>query len=287
MLTGASGHVGVNTIKALNELDPKLKVKVLIQEGEDDRCEEKLRGCTFEMVHAKEQGKENPSLFKGVTALFLIPPPLENRVEVARKIINGAKQAGVKFLMTPAHLSVRQNETVLSKMFRQIEDDMKKTGIPHCFLHSEVFMDMQLADADEIKKKGSFSCVVDPDARFNPIAVKDLGEVAAKILACPDEHEDTRYTLTGPGSLSMTDMADMYSKLVGKDVKYVKDEPQVCVEGYKKRGFNEWFAKALVELEENLSGGEFDFTSGDVLKLLERPPISFPEFLEQHKHLFV
>ena len=148
-------------------------------------------------------------------------------------MIRAAQQAKVKFIMTPSHLAVRQRETVLTKMYREIEDEVKRSGIPHCFLHSELFMDTYLAEAKEIKKKGTLSCVVNPDAKFNPVSGADIGEVAALILSCPEEREDTRYTITGPRPISMTEMAGMFSK--------------VCFFPFVRfNGF--WFLKSLLYL---------------------------------------
>ena len=85
---------------------------------------------------------------------------------------------------------------------------------------------MNAADDDRV-------CVVNPDAKFNPVSGADIGEVAALILSCPEEHEDTRYTITGPRPISMTEMAGMFSK--------------VCFFPFVRfNGF--WFLKSLLYL---------------------------------------
>ena len=67
----------------------------------------------------------------------------------------------------------------------------------------------------------------------------------------------------------------------------MQEDREKCVSGFKEQGCSEWFAKAMVELEEVLSSGEFDFTTGDALKLLNRQPQEFSDFLELHKQVFV
>jgi len=63
MLTGASGHLGVETIKALNKMKPDLRVKVLVH-GKDDKFEEKLHGFNVEKIVVKEGQKEDSAWYQ-------------------------------------------------------------------------------------------------------------------------------------------------------------------------------------------------------------------------------
>jgi len=200
------------------------------------------------------------------------------------EIIRAAIQGGnLRFIMTIAHLSIKKADTFVARQFRQIENEIKKTGLPHCFLHSEVFMETHLPDGKAVLERGSFGYPVDPDAKFNPVACTDLGAVAATILANDEAHHNQVYTLTGPESLSMSDMAEIYSKAGGKDAKFTQNDAEAAVAIFRARSQNEWYAKALTEIYQGISSGEYDTASGDIETIIGRRPKSFGEFVEEHK----
>ena len=288
MLTGATGLLGQEMVRVLTSKYPELKVKVLIHEETEEKADLVFANLKVEKVRSRPGLEEDAASFQGVYSLFLIPPPVESRVEIVRHILLAAKKAGVKFVMTPAHLSVREKDTVLARSFKEIENEIKRTDIPHCFLHSELFMDFILSHGDQIKAVNPiFSCCIDPDARYNPVAARDLAEVASNILLRPGDHEDTRYTITGPTPLSMTDMAGVLSKTLGREVKYVREKPEICIAQKIRKGRNSWLAKAMVEAEQNITSETEEYTSGDLNKLLDREPISFERFIQEHKEAFV
>jgi len=287
MITGASGHLGEETLLALSRKFRNVNVKVLIHPDTEVKADAKFAGANFEKVFSKSPGLESPESFQGVHSLFIIPPPVENRVQLVRNIVHAAKEAKVKFILAPAHLSVRQKDTVLARTFREIETEIQDSGIPHCFLHSELFMDVLLADADQIKRTSTFSSCIAPDVKYNPVATRDMGEVAAQILVHPGAHEDTRYTITGPRPLSLTDLAEIYTKVLGREIKYVQHGPELYERELVRRGVSPWFSRAMVELEQSITSQDEEFTSGDTMKLLGRHPVSFETFLQDRKSIFV
>jgi len=287
MVTGATGLLGQQTLRVLTTKYTDLKVKVLIHEESEKKADIVFADLNIEKIRSRQGAAEDAASFQGVQSLFIIPPPVENRVEIVRNIVEAAKKAGVRFILTPSHLSVREKNTVLAQSFKEIENEVKKAGIPHCFIHSEVFMDGILDEDDTIKKTGSFACCIDPDALHNPIATQDLGEVAALILRHPGDHEDTHYTITGPQPLTMTTKAEILGKTIGREIKYVRQTPEQCAQDLVKLGYGQWFSKALAELKQNITTEEEGYTSGDFAKLLERQPISFERFIQEHRNSFL
>ena len=129
-------------------------------------------------------------------------------------MIEAARQTGVKFILTTAHVSAAQGRnTEFARMYQEVEHLLRGSNIPYCVLFTEVFMDVHLTDAANVKRTSSFYYTMKPDVKFNPIALQDVAEIAARILLHPGPHQGKRYCLTGPASISMTDIATVYSNV--------------------------------------------------------------------------
>ena len=93
LITGATGTVGSETVKVLSALDVHVRAGVhsLIK---GDR----FRGLpNVVMVHLVFQDPETLRVaFTGVDRVFLITPLMENQVEAAKKMIDMARQTGVR-----------------------------------------------------------------------------------------------------------------------------------------------------------------------------------------------
>ena len=96
---GATGNIGSATLQALSS---KYAGKFDIRAGvrNPDKAD-KLRGLAGVTVVQETQGdKDNlVGVFKGVDALFIVAPGVENRAELIIGTAEAAKAAGVKFLL--------------------------------------------------------------------------------------------------------------------------------------------------------------------------------------------
>merc|ERR1712100_792141 len=119
----------------------------------------------------------------------------------------------------------------------------EQSGIPYTFLRSGMFVDNFYGWAAGIQG-GAFYNVPSPDKKFAPALVADLGEAMAKVALNADKHKNKAYPITGPQSLSGQQIADIFAKETGQQVKYVQVPEAASIEALKSSGFPEWQAKA-------------------------------------------
>jgi len=220
--------------------------------------------------------------------LFIIPPRVQQRQLLIHDILQSAQQSGVKFVLTVGHLSAATPpSTFLGNMGRDTEDKVRDTGIPHCSLHLELPMDIHFADAENLQWTNAFYYPLAPETQFNPVLNADVGEIAAAILTNWATHVGKAYTLTGPQQISMADIAQIYSGILGRPIKFVPASHRNAILSFQGRGFHEWYAKGIVELQERFRSPDYtSVISGDGPELLGRPMTSFRDFVLANKQHF-
>lgn len=93
-------------------------------------------------------------------------------------------------------------------------------------------------------------------------------------------------SFTGPTSISFHDVARTFSKVLGKDVKYVSVPGEAAIESMVGMGIPEWIAKGYTELSEGFVEGFADSVSDTVLTLTGHPARSFEQFATDFAQVF-
>jgi hypothetical protein len=91
------------------------------------------------------------------------------------------------------------------------------------FVRCVCVQDNNFAHIDSIKSTGLFYGPQNPDVKYTPISVQDVGRTAAAILsdAHPEHHHGKTYDLVMP-AITMNELASHFSAALGKEVKYVQ-----------------------------------------------------------------
>jgi uncharacterized protein YbjT (DUF2867 family) len=124
------------------------------------------------------------------------------------------------------------------------------------------------------------------DARYAPIAAEDLGRVIAAILNDPAAHAGKVYPLYGPKELSQYDIADLLTKVLGKNITYVPMEIQAFNGVLKEMGFNAHFQQHMSAVAQDCRDGVCSGTNDLVEKFTGQKPMEMLDFIVKNKALF-
>lgn len=123
------------------------------------------------------------------------------------------------------------------------------------------------------------------DGKVGMVDIRDIADCA--FAAITGKAEDGKeYILTGPGSISMHDVAATFSKVLGKEVNYVAVPHEASKEFMMNMGFPEFIVDGYVELSQGFSQGFADITTGNVEALSGHPARSIEEFTKDFKDYF-
>ncbi|HEV2731390.1 MAG TPA: NmrA family NAD(P)-binding protein, partial [Terriglobales bacterium] len=159
------------------------------------------------------------------------------------------------------------------------------TGVPYTFLRPNGFMqNMVNYNAPTINTQNAFYGS-EGDGRVSHIDLRDVAAVAVKALT-EDGHVGKAYTLTGPEALTNTEIAQILSDDLGREIRYVNLPPAQLKEALLAAGVPEWNADALLDLQRLYREGKAATVTRDVEQILGRKPISFAQFSRDYKHAF-
>jgi len=221
----------------------------------------------------------------GVDKLFLLGATHPNQSQLEINVVEEAKNAGVKRIVKLSVLNAAEEGFTFARWHRAVEKRIEASGIPYTFLRPTGFMQNFINYSGEtIRSQGAFYGA-GGDSRTGLIDVRDIAAVAVKAFTHPG-HENTAYELTGPESLSNTQVAEKLSKAIGKTVKYVDIPYEALRAGAIGSGVPEFYADALVDLQRYYAAGKAAALTPDVEKVLGRKPRNFDDFARDYAEAF-
>ena len=154
---------------------------------------------------------------------------------------------------------------------------------PTAFLENPLFMNLA---AQSIAREGTIRLPFG-EGRTSPVAVQDVAEVIATILARPATHIGKVYELTGPKSQDMNGVAAEYSAALGRKITYV-DVPleQWRDQELRKLNLPEHVFAHILTMARLHAANRYDRITHDVETITGRPALSIHDFVAQHLDLF-
>lgn len=215
----------------------------------------------------------------GADALWLVPPTLRtDHAPLVSALLDRAEAAGVGHvaLLSAGGVEHAPPEVAL----RAIELDLiarerlSRTIVrPRWFMQN--FSEGYFAPA--IEADGVVSAPTGDGAEAF-VDVEDIAAVAAATLLDPAAHAGAEYTLTGPAALTFAEVAALLSEATGRPVRHVDPPVEEWVAASVADGVPAGYAGMLAGLLGIVRDGGGAAISGDVERVLGRPPRSFAQY---------
>ena len=273
LVVGATGNVGSGVLAAL--VGKGADVRGLAH-NDDGAVAVREAGAEAVVGELTELSSLHGA-FDGVDVAFVVTRGMENQVEMAGNAVEAAKRAGVgRIVRLSAFLPEPALDTILGTQHDEIEQLVVNSGVPYTILRPTFFMQNIMGAAQTV---ASDSVMYWPfgDGRAGMIDVRDIVDVAVEV-STSDGHEGLTYTLTGPASISMHDVAAVLSRALGKQVTYVNVPVEAAVDSMVGMGMPQFMAETFGELFANFAKNGADRTTGDVEEVarhLARPVDDF------------
>ncbi|GAB7028973.1 SDR family oxidoreductase [Streptomyces sp. NPDC021749] len=278
LVTGASGNVGTALLARLSAdgvlaraayRDPRITARVMGSGGQ---------AVTLDLGKPDTLG---PAL-EGVESLFLLGATGPDQTTHELNMVEAARAAGVRVVK----LSVWRAEEGLSpiaRLHRPVERALATSGLPWTILRPNFYL-QNFLNQRSIREAGEFRLPL-ITAPISFIDVGDIADVAARVLTTGG-HDGCVYDLTGPEALTYADVAEVFSDVLGKPVRYVGLPDDEARAAMLSRGMPEFSADALVEVARAYRDGGAETVTSAVADLTGRKALGCAEFVRRHRHVF-
>lgn len=273
LVTGATGNVGREVVKALNGRN----VRVVAAVTEPEMPEPHLPAETERVRFVFGEEATYAPAFQGIDAVFLLRPP---QISDAKHLINPAvdamRAAGVRAV---TFLSVQGAQSNPLVPHHAIEKHLKCSGLEYTFLRAAFFMqNLSITHRDDIRMHDDIM-VPAGSGRTAFVDVRDLAAVAALTLT-EAGHARQAYELTSAEALTYDEVAGILSEVLGRTIRYSHPNVLQFWQRMHERRQPVGYVLVMTALYAVAALGRAGHLTDDTRRLLGRDPITFRQFAQ-------
>ena len=282
LVTGATGNVGSVVVKEL--LKRGAEVRALIRKPDADHklpaSVEVAIGDLLDPVSIEEA-------MEGVDKLFLLNAVVADELTQALIAYGIAKRIGLKHVTYLSVFKVQEFRDVphfASKL--AVEGALREFGVPYTILRPGYYIQNDLGLKEALTGPGLYPTPLG-SVGIAAADMRDIAEAAA-ISLTEEGHEEQTYDIVGSSLISGPGNAALWSKLLGKEIKYTGHDFDQWENGMRARMPN-WSAFDLRMMLQGYFDRGFASTETEVArltKLLGHTPRSYEDFAAETTKLW-
>ncbi|MFE0918471.1 NAD(P)H-binding protein [Streptomyces nigra] len=293
LITGAGG-VGRLVIEDLRTHDVPVRVMV---RRDDDRAAEFRRFGADVVLGDLTRPETVAAGLRDVGRMYFAMPVSRDHLLAATVVASVAKECGtLDALVGMSQMTVSQmtatstGESHQQRLHWLAEQVLNWSGLPVIHIRPTSFLDNPLftsAAAQSIKRDGTLALPFGA-GRTSPVAVSDVARVAATVLRDPRGHIGNVYELTGPRTMDMEEMAESFSRALGRPITYA----DVPLEQWRAQvlaglGLPQHIEEHIVTMCRLHQENRYDRATDDVAHLTGTPAQTIEQFVSDRKGLYV
>jgi uncharacterized protein YbjT (DUF2867 family) len=279
LITGATGNVGVETIKYLDFLSSGFDIIAGVRDINEQNNLLVTKFVEFDFT--------NTSTFKpaltDIDILFLLRPPQISDVnKYFKPLIDMAISSGIKHIVFLSVQGVEKSKVIPHHKIEKLIVDSK---IPYTFLRPAYFMQNFIGSLNNDLVNKNLIYLPAGNAKFTIVDVSDVGAVAAKILLNTESHLNKIYELTNGEKLNFSEMALKLSIGLGRNISYKSPNLISFFFTKKKEKIPTMLILVMIMLHYLPRFQNEPSVTNWIEKITGNKPVSFKEFLVKNKRL--
>ncbi|MCF3132313.1 NmrA family NAD(P)-binding protein [Streptomyces olivochromogenes] len=294
VLLSNAGDVGRKVLEDLRARDVPVRVMV----RRDDERAAGLRALGVETVVGDLTRPETvAAALEGVGRMYFAMSVSPDQLLAATVVASVAREYGdLDALIDMSQMTVSQmtaistGESNQQRLHWLSEQVLNWSGLPVVHIRPTSFLDNPLFTtlaARSIQENGTLALPFGT-GRTSPIATEDVARVVATVLRDPAAHIGHVYELTGPQTLDMTQIAEQFSRALGRPVTYV-DVPldQWRQDVLAKAGLPPHTEQHIATMARLHRENRYDRISDDVERLTGEPARTVESFVAARKDFYL
>jgi uncharacterized protein YbjT (DUF2867 family) len=222
----------------------------------------------------------------GVHRILMISTANNRLVDTQRCFIDAATRAGVRHIVKFSGVGGEPSSSFrFARMHGEAERYLEASGLAWTHLRPSQFMQVYFREVPSILTNRKLALPMG-DAPIAPVDVEDIAKVAYALLNS-DGHEGRRYEMTGPEALTMTEIAERLTDVVGEPIEYVDIDPAAKRQQLLAAGIATYFADAMDELFHlRRNGSDESRINLSTHHVFGVRPTTFAEFARRNADIF-
>ncbi len=288
LIVGAPGRHGATSKHAAHQLLAMgLPVRVLVRRADDRADELSQLGAEIAVGDLHDYQSVRAAL-EGVQRAYFTYPLEEGLLEATATFAAAAKQTGLQSVVNMSQITARPDH--LSPAARQhwlSERVLEWSGIGVTHLRPPFFLEnLGALGAATVGTEGKIYLPYGK-GRHAPVAGEDCARVAVGILMNPAAHHAKTYVPTGHTSLSMAEIADIFTRVLGRSVHYV----DIPVESWRQvlsdlPGISPFLIEHLSRVAVSHQQGEMDLLTDVVETIGGAKPMTVEDYVAANRAAF-
>jgi uncharacterized protein YbjT (DUF2867 family) len=272
LVTGGTGRVGSEVVKELQKRKAEIRLLVRKSDAPTPTGVETAIGDLLDPVSVEKA-------MEGLDKLYLLNAVLPDELTQGLIAYDLAKKLKLRHVVYHSVFRVDHFKDVphfASKL--AIESALREFDIPFTIIRPNYFIQNDATLKDALTKTGIYPMPLG-QAGISAVDIRDIAEAAA-IALTSEGHFGKTYNLNGPEVVSGPKAASIWSKVLGKEIRYAGDEMDAFEEQMRKRAPS-WSAFDIRMMFEGYLERGFTAEDGDLetlTKLLGHAPRRYEDF---------
>jgi uncharacterized protein YbjT (DUF2867 family) len=278
LVIGGTGHVGSEVVKELKKRNAEVRVLVRKPDEKLPTGVETAVGDLLDPVSIEKA-------LEGMDKLYLLNAVTPDELTQGLIAYDLAKKRGLAHVVYHSVFRVEHFKDVphfASKL--AIETAIRGFDVPFTIIRPNYFFQNDSSLKDLLIKMSVYPNPLGP-VGISAVDIRDIAEAAA-ISLMSDEHFGKTYNVNGPDVLSGPKAAAIWSKVLGREIKYAGDNLDRFEEQMRKHAPS-WAAFDIRMMFQGYLERGFSADGSDVAtltKLLGHKPRAYEDFVKETAH---
>lgn len=276
LVTGATGRIGRELTHQLAKEDVPLRAFIHNPDKAGAIADDGV-----ELFYGDMRSREScNAAVTGIEKVFLLSREEPQQTFLQANIIEAAAKARVQHIVKVSSIGANLESSMpMARWHAETEHLLTRSGIAYTILRPNYFM-QNLYVYLGFLSKGALPVPMG-NAKLSILDLRDIAAVAKTVLLSPERHHNVLYDLTGPESVSFSEIAGYLSAAAHKQIDYVDTTPEQGAQQLSDLGLPPERVSTIAATYKELSKGIGSAISNTVSEITHQPSRTIAWFADE------